>query len=89
MLISMLKSILLTLLTACGGSSTPEGPNERQPPETEDPTADQHFCCKSIDIKTKTGQDCVSLSKDNIDDCNAVLYCSGFWGKQDGVVTCE
>jgi hypothetical protein len=88
----MLKPVLLALLAACGVHSGSESAPDEQPlapPDVDDAQEDQHFCCKSVNVKNWTGEDCVTIPKESIDFCNAVLYCPGKWGKSDGIVTCE
>jgi hypothetical protein len=93
-LIDMLtKPLLLAIIAACGVSNSatqPEGPGDLEPPEADKPAEDQHFCCKSVDLKNASGEDCFTLPKDGklIDLCAEVLYCSGDWGKSNGVTQC-
>jgi hypothetical protein len=88
------KPLLLALLAACGvRPATATAPDDQPlaPPETEEPPEDQHFCCQSVDHKNKTGDGCTAISGslEVINSCNKVLYCPGFWTKDDGVVTCD
>lgn len=90
----MLRPLLLALLAACGVPSATATALDEQPlapPETEEPPEDQHFCCRSVDPKTLTGDGCTAISGslETINACNNVLFCPGAWTKQDGVVTCE
>lgn len=80
---------LLLLLTACGlGPDAASKPDSNQPPV--EVGEDQHFCCQSIDFDSKTGsgEGCVTIAKEQINQCNNVLYCEGRWHKQDGDVKC-
>lgn len=89
------KPIILAIITAC---SVPSTPATTEPPPTEQPDAppdepevkDQHWCCQSVDHKAKTGDGCsaISGSLETINACANVLYCPGFWTKEDGTVQC-
>jgi hypothetical protein len=91
------KSLLAFILAACGVSSTatsataepPAEQPDKLPPDEVKPV-DQHWCCQSVDYKTKTGDGCdpISGSLETIAACNKVLYCSGDWTKDDGKVHC-
>jgi hypothetical protein len=67
----------------------PDEPDKAPPEEPE--LKEQHFCCQSVNHKTKSGDGCdpISGSLETIAACNKVLYCPGFWTKDDGKVTCE
>jgi hypothetical protein len=90
------KPLLALILAACGLSSTPTSATAEPPaeqPDDLDPTEpghqeDQHFCCQSVDPKTKTGEGCETIGSGKIDLCAEVLYCSGDWAKHDGKVYC-
>jgi hypothetical protein len=87
------KALLFAFIAACGVSAgvhsntkpeeQPDGPLAG-PPEEEG----QHFCCDSVDLKSKSGEGCVSLAPTQIDLCPDVLYCSGDWGKTNGKTQC-
>jgi hypothetical protein len=82
------KSIMLTIIAACGvasGAATPVGQHEKKPPE--EIQKGQHFCCTDVD--KFTGEGCVAINAENINTCDRVLYCAGNWQKKDGKVTCE
>lgn len=85
------KILLFAFIAACGGqtnsASNPDEPG-KAPPE-QPVVEDQHFCCQSVDPKTKTGDGCVTIAQTQIDRCAKVLYCPGFWAKDDGTVTCD
>lgn len=87
----MTKTIVLAILTACGVSSPDATGEPVQPPNVDKPVEEQHFCCQSVDHKNKTGDGCTAISGtlEVINSCNKVLYCPGFWTKDDGVVTCN
>jgi hypothetical protein len=86
------KPLLFALLAACGGHSTATNPDNEpiKPPDIEESGEDQHFCCTDIDFDSKTGEGegCVAIAKENINNCNTVLYCEGRWHKKDGKVRC-
>jgi hypothetical protein len=77
------KSLLAIMLAACGAE-----PDEFEPTEPAVKPIDQHFCCQSVDPKTKTGEGCETIGSGKIDLCAEVLYCSGDWAKHDGKVYC-
>lgn len=88
------KPILIALLAACGVNSSPgaadpptEQPEKKPPADVQE---DQHWCCQSVNHKGKTGEGCsaISGSLEVINSCANVLYCPGFWTKEDGNVTC-
>ena len=86
------KSLLIGVLAACGVPSTtvttePLGQPDGQPPEPPE-EGGQHFCCSSIDLKTKSGDGCVTIDKSHIPACNKVLHCGDDWAMIDGKVTC-
>jgi hypothetical protein len=94
----MTKPIILALLASCGtithSQAAPEqsSPDE-QPDVPEDlpvspPPEEQHFCCKSVDLKEKSGEDCIKIDDDYIDQCGELLFCSGDWGKSKGITKC-
>jgi hypothetical protein len=87
------KPVLLALLAACGVHSSTEAPDPpaEQPVELppEPPVEEgQYFCCDSVDLKSKSGEGCVSLAAALIDLCLDVLYCGGDWGKTGGKTQC-
>jgi hypothetical protein len=92
-LIGMLtKPILAILLAACGVNSSgatteppPEQPDKKPPDETGH---EQHFCCAQVNLEKKSGDDCVPISEAQILACGEILYCSGDWGKSNGVTKC-
>lgn len=91
----MLKHLLLTLLAACSSSDsaivpTPEAPEGQPlaPPESVE-IEEQHFCCSKVDAKTRTGDGCFLIAKDDLRLCTtAILYCPGFYTMDGGVVEC-
>ena len=79
------KTIVFTLLAACGVTSNPStDPDKIEPPE--ELQENQHWCCNTV--SDFTGEGCVAIAKENINTCKNVLYCEGNWMKQDGKVTC-
>jgi hypothetical protein len=94
----MIKTLVFAALAACGVSSTtaradpPEQPTE--PPEfappPEPPPKDSHWCCHSVDLKTKSGEGCNAFSGaiELINACAEYLYCSGDAGKSNGKTQC-
>jgi hypothetical protein len=92
------KALLFTVIAACGvSSSTPataEPPPSEQPgdfaPPPEPPPKDSHWCCQSVDPKTKSGDGCtgISGSLELINACAEYLNCSGGAVKSNGKVTC-
>jgi len=66
---------------------SPPAPDEIQPAEKPQ---DQHFCCKSVDAKSRTGDGCIMASKKDVKLCNAnILYCPGFYTLDtNGAVEC-
>jgi hypothetical protein len=74
-------------MQASNRANAPDQPDKLQP--EEDIQEDQHFCCHSVDPKSKTGDGCVTIGANQIDTCGEVLYCPGFWAKHDGKVSCE
>jgi hypothetical protein len=92
------KALLLTVIAACGvSSSTPataEPPPSERPddvaPPPEPPPEDSHWCCQSVDPKTKSGEGCVGFSGavETINLCAKYLHCPGGATKDDGKVTC-
>jgi hypothetical protein len=69
--------------------TTPDGPDDREPPEEPPRELGQTFCCKSVD-GNGTGTDCTPISHSNetIHLCANVLSCGEVWVKKDGKVTC-
>jgi hypothetical protein len=82
------KPLLLAILAVCGAHSGPDN-QPVKPPDIDEGGEDQHFCCNDVDAAKFTGDGCVAIAKENINSCNAVLYCPGKWAKKDGKVTCE
>jgi hypothetical protein len=94
----MLKAIVFAVIAACGvptTTATAEPPPPDQPDDFARPPApppeEQHWCCQSVNHKTKSGDGCdpISGSLETIAACNQVLYCPGFWTKDNGKVICE
>lgn len=92
------KPLILAIITA---GSVPSTAATTEPPPTEQPDAppeqpdkpevnDQHWCCESVDHETKTGDGCsaISGSLEILNVCANVLYCPGYWTKEDGTVQC-
>jgi hypothetical protein len=88
------KPVLTILLAACGvgsSGSTTEPPTEqpdKRPPDQPPEEEGQHFCCVSVNKKTVSGDGCGAISKENINSCTNVLYCSGDWVKEGDQVSC-
>jgi hypothetical protein len=83
------KPLLLALLAACGAHSSPATAPDEQPIEPpEDIQKDVFFCCNSADLKTKSGEGCLTIGEKEVDRCATVLSCTDGFIKQDGVVTC-
>jgi hypothetical protein len=86
------KQLLFALLAACGvssGTATTEAPTDQ--PDVKPPDEigeDQHFCCAQVNLEKKSGDDCVPISEAQILACGEILYCSGDWGKSNGVTKC-
>ena len=82
-----MKAIIVTLFALCA-PTTPKEVAPADPPID----ADQHFCCNSVKIDTKTkvgtGEGCVAVGPANINTCNSVLFCPGLYTMQDTDVTC-
>jgi hypothetical protein len=101
MLARMPKVILLAILAACGvrssaaatpetPASEPDGPDDVEPPEGDEPPEDQYFCCQSVkfDGKEKTGHGdgCNMIDAGRAALCSELLYCpSGFVSSQGSV----
>jgi hypothetical protein len=92
------KPLLAIILAACGVNSNQaataeplpsEQPDEIAPPP-EPPPEDSHWCCQSVDPKTKSGEGCnhISGTSEVINACANYLNCSGGATKVDGKVTC-
>jgi hypothetical protein len=86
------RSILFAVLAACGvnssGAASPKEPPEKKPPADQG-LEGQHFCCTSVSPKDFTGDGCVAVSKEQINSCDNVLYCSEGWVKSEGKVACD
>lgn len=86
------KPLLAVILAACGVNSTEatEPPTEQPDGQPPAPPVEegQYFCCDSVDLKTKSGEGCVTLAAGQIDLCPDVLYCSGDWGKTNNKTQC-
>jgi hypothetical protein len=88
------KPLVFTALAACSlpSASTANQPERPLEPPVVEQGENQHFCCSEVHLDTKrkigTGDDCVAIAKENINACNAVLYCPSLYTKSDGVVTC-
>lgn len=84
------KPLLAILLAACGvNSSTEASASPAEQPDGQPPVDEgQYFCCDSVDLKTKSGEGCVTLAAGQIDLCPDVLYCSGDWGKTNNKTQC-
>jgi hypothetical protein len=92
----MIKAIVFAALAACGVQPTPaveppDEPNEYEPTEPAVKPIESHWCCKSVDPKTMSGQDCTAFSGsiEIINTCAQYLHCSGGATKKDGNVQCE
>jgi hypothetical protein len=91
--VPVLKAILFAALAACGVPSTPatvDPPDDFKPAEPDVKPIDSHWCCQSVDPKTKSGEGCnmISSTIEVVDACAQYLNCSGGATKQDGKVTC-
>jgi hypothetical protein len=92
----MIKAIVFAALAACGVQPTPatadpaEQPDEYEPTEPAVKPIDSHWCCQSVDPKTKSGEGCNMFSGaiELVNACAQYLYCEGSVSKQDGKVTC-
>jgi hypothetical protein len=95
------RPIVLALVAACGvtaGAATPspataEPPPSEEPDEFEPPVVkpkESHWCCQSVDPKTKSGEGCSAFSGsiEVINNCAEYLHCPGGATKHDGKVTC-
>jgi hypothetical protein len=90
------KPLILALVAACGvtaGASTPataEPPDDVQPTEPIVKPIESHWCCKSVDPKTMSGEDCTAFSGsiEIINTCAEYLHCPDGASKHDGKVTC-
>jgi hypothetical protein len=84
------KLVRLAVLAACGvqakQATAPGEPDDRPPGDAVE--EGQHFCCDSVDLKSKSGEGCVTLAAGQIDLCPDVLYCSGDWGKTGNTTKC-
>jgi hypothetical protein len=92
------KPLIIAIVAACGvtagAASTPAtaeppaDPPDYQP--LEEKPKDSHWCCKSVDPKTASGEDCTSITgtPEVINACAEYLNCSGSAAKHDGKVTC-
>jgi hypothetical protein len=92
------KPLILAIVAACGltagapsNQATTEPPADQpdyQPPEMK--PKDSHWCCQSVDLKTKSGEDCTAMSGslELINACAEYLYCSGDAAKHDGKTYC-
>lgn len=82
----MLEPIILALLASFGLQDPDDKPIDAPTTKEED----QHFCCKSVDAKTRTGDGCIMASKEDVKLCNAnILYCPGFYTLDtNGTVEC-
>ena len=84
----MMKTLILTLVTACSGVTTNMSPGDVDRDIDPGPPADQHFCCNKVNDDW-TGEGCTAVSKEHINACQNVLYCPGAWRKVDNKVTCD
>jgi hypothetical protein len=81
------KPLLLSIATALGITSGAAPDSKDRPAKPPGCESGQHFCCTSID--KLTGEGCVTISRENINTCDKVLYCDGTWMKSDGKVVCK
>ncbi len=93
----MIKAIVFAALAACGVNPTPaaadppaEEPGEYEPTEPIVKPKESHWCCQSVDPKTKSGEGCTAFSGsvEVINTCAEYLHCPGGAAKHDGKVTC-
>jgi hypothetical protein len=92
------KPLILAIVAACGlTAGAASSPATADPPPSEHPDApremkpkDSHWCCQSVDPKTKSGEGCnhISGTSEVINACANYLNCSGGATKVDGKVTC-
>jgi hypothetical protein len=92
------KPFILAIIAACAVTAGPaSNPATAEPPPSEQPDAphdmkpkDSHWCCQSVDPKTKSGEGCTAFSGsiEIINTCAKYLYCEGSATKDDGKVTC-
>jgi hypothetical protein len=83
------KPLLAIILAACGVSSrgaTTEPPDGLPPAKPHKENV--YFCCQDADLKTASGDGCVTIGEKEIDPCNTVLACADGFVKKDGKVTC-
>jgi hypothetical protein len=80
----MFKPLLLALLAACGAPSSV--PDEIRP--SDDALAGHYFCCHDVNSAKLTGDGCITIGKEQVDQCSTVLYCGDSFTQKDGTVTC-
>lgn len=82
------KPLLAIILAACGVNSSPatEQPDKKPPDETVRDNV--YFCCQGVDLKTASGNGCLTIGEKEIDRCDTVLACADGFVKVDGKVTC-
>jgi hypothetical protein len=87
------KPLLAIILVACGANSSgattefaTEQPDKKPPDETAKENV--YFCCQDADLKSGSGDDCLTIGEKEIDRCNTVLACADGFIKKDGKVTC-
>jgi hypothetical protein len=81
------------ILAACGIHPTPSTTEPAEQPDAppDDPIKPRdnvYFCCVEVDVKTKSGEGCVTIGEKQLDACGSFLVCADGAAKKDGVVTC-
>jgi hypothetical protein len=87
------KPVLIALLAACGvnpSTETTDPPTEQPDKKPPDETVKEnvYFCCQDADLKTASGEGCLTIGEKEIDRCNTVLACADGFIKKDGKVFC-
>jgi hypothetical protein len=91
------KPLLAIILATCGVNSSPmasatptETPDSPPPDDPDDPDFKEnvYFCCTDADLKTGSGDGCITIGEKEIDRCSTVLACADGFIKKDGKVTC-
>jgi hypothetical protein len=86
-----ITKFLFVLLAACGVRSddAPAAPGEQPDVHDEVRVKDNvYFCCHDVELKTASGEGCVTIGEKQIDQCSTVLACADGFIKKDGVVSC-
>jgi hypothetical protein len=86
-----INKVLFALLAACGvrSDSPQDSPDELPDGHNEVRVKDNvYFCCHDVELKTASGEGCVTIGEKQIDQCSTVLACADGFVKKGGVVTC-